>query len=607
MNNTFANKLFCLLSGIALAGSTYINVSHAALPNPTERIEYWQDNYTALSVVKDDRVKQANLVFKHILQAAGNRPGVEPRLLVIEENPLNISLPVSIPDGWIILSRKVLDVCYKDKQYGSDRLAFVLAHEVTHQLENDFWHMKFFQTIGASRSSNKKIARELQDIARQSNKIRAKELRADELGIIYAMMAGYDVNTIVGKNADSTFFDEWLAALNPERLGNHNTNSTHPSARQRATAVRARLEQVADKGDLFSMGLLFYQAGDFRRAIQSFDRFKKYYPGREVYLNLGASYHKLAMQYYRHRAKGKGILPLKTSIAIDPLNRASKIANRSVDDSSREFKDAIGHAISNYKKTLSLDPENIIAYNNIASAYILLGQPYKAISHLQDAEQIQPNHALMLNNMGVAFHMANNPQTANKYLNKAKHQGMKNNYVTPLYNIGVIAHQNGNSEKAKQNWHEYLSKDNDSAWARLVNKTMGHKLKSSTTSHSQREKLAGLEVGTYVEEIPVSWGKQPTKAVRLGSSPFRLTRYPNGVTTLAESSEVRILTTQAGFSGKTTRGIGIGNSEQDVLRKYGSPEQTYLSTRGKSLAYLSEGITIQTADGKVTGWILFWD
>lgn len=606
MNNTFAKKTFYTLSAILMAGSTYINVSHAALPNPTERIEYWQGNYTALSAIKDDRVKQANLVFKRILQAAGNRPGIEPRLLVIEENPLNISLPVSIPDGWIILSNKVLDVCYKDKQYGNDRLAFVLAHEVAHQLENDFWHMKFFQTMSASRSSNKKVVRELQDIARQSNKIRAKELRADELGIIYAMMAGYDVNTIVGKNADSTFFDEWLAALNPERLANRNTNRTHPTARQRATAVRARLEQVADKGDLFNLGLLFYQTGDFKHAIQSFDRFKKYYPGREVYLNLGASHHNLAMQYYRHRSKGKGSLPLRTSVAIDPLNRASKIANRSVDESSREFKNAIDHAISNYKKAISLDPENIIAYNNIASAYILLEQPYKAISHLQDAERIQPSHALMLNNMGVAFHMVNNPQTAIKYLNKAKHQGTKNNYVTPLYNLGVIAHQNGNNEKAEQNWQAYLSKDSDSAWARLINKALGHKLKSSP-SHNQREKLAGLEVGTYFEEIPTSWGKQPTKAVQLGSSSFSLTRYPNGVTTLAESREVRILTTQTGFSGKTARGVRIGHSERDVLRKYGSPEQTYLSTRGKSLAYLSEGITIQTADGKVTGWILFWD
>lgn len=606
MKNNFKNNSKLILSSLVLIGIAYIQNSQASLPNPTERIEYWQENYTALSPKNNIRVKQANLVFKHILQAAGNRPGVEPRLLVIDENPLNISLPISIPDGWIILSKKVLDVCYKNKKSGNDRLAFVLAHEVAHQLENDFWHMKFFQTIDASNSSNKKVVRELQNIAQQSNKIRAKELRADEMGIIYSMMAGYDVNTIVNKKHGNTFFDEWLAALNPLRVKQQPGHSSHPTSQQRATAIRARLEQVSNKGDLFNLGLLFYQTGNFTHAIQSFTEFKKYYPGREVYINLGASYHQLAMQYYRPLTKGKTALPLKTSISIDPLNRASKIANRSADTSNHKFKDFLNRAISNYKKAISLDPENIIAYNNIASAYILLEQPYKAIAHLQDAEKLQPMHSLMLNNMGVAFHLASNHEAALKYLNKAKHQGMNSNYVTPLYNLGVIAHQSGNTEKANTLWQTYLAKDKDSAWSTLVNKTLGLELNTSPTA-TQREKLANLEVGTYVEEIPTSWGSHPTKTIQLGSSPFKLTPYPNGVTTLIEANEVRLLTTQTDFKGKTARNIRIGNNEQDVLIKYGHPEQTYISAQGKSLAYTSEGISIQIADNKVTGWILFWD
>lgn len=600
------HKKFSLLILILLLNAVSSHVSLASLPNPTERIEYWQENYSVLLADTNNKVKQANLIFNKVLQAAGNRPGVEPRLLIIKENPLNVSLPISIPDGWIILSQKVLDICYSNKKHGSDRLAFVLAHEIAHQLENDFWHMKFFQIMATSTDKNNKITQELRNIAQQSNKIRAKELRADELGIIYSIMAGYNVNTIIEKKKENTFFDEWVAALNPDRVHNNYQNSTHPNSQQRATAVRARLEQVSNKGDLFSIGLMFYQAGDFTRAIQSFNEFKKYYPGREVYINLGASYHQLAMQYYHSQPKEKGDLPLKTSVAIDPLNRASKIATRSVSISNDKFNEALRHAISNYKKAISLDSENIIAYNNIASAYTLLKQPYKAIAHLQDAEKIQADHPIMLNNMGTAFHLANNQPEANKYLTKARNLGIKNNYVTPLYNLGVIAYQNGEKDKAKHYWLEYLSKDKDSAWANLITNTMGLNL-TQKPSITKREKLANLEVGTYVEEIPASWHTHTTKTLTLGSSPFKIIRYLNGVTSLIESREVRILKTQANFRGKTARNIRIGNKIDDVIQKYGSPEQTYISSQGKYLAYVSEGISIQITNGKVSGWILFWN
>jgi len=65
---------------------------------------------------------------------------------------LNITLPVSIPDGWVILSRSVLDLCYQHPRAAGDRLAFVLAHEIAHLLDDDFWHINFFNAIDISRT-----------------------------------------------------------------------------------------------------------------------------------------------------------------------------------------------------------------------------------------------------------------------------------------------------------------------------------------------------------------------------------------------------------------------------------------------------------------------
>jgi len=124
-----------LITGIMLF---HLQATAAVLPNTKERIDYWRNNYTELSVADDARVEVARSVFNRVLQAAGNRHGIHPRLHILAQDPVNMSLPISIPDGWIIISKSVLDMCYQQKQGAQDKLAFILAHEVAHLLEDDF-------------------------------------------------------------------------------------------------------------------------------------------------------------------------------------------------------------------------------------------------------------------------------------------------------------------------------------------------------------------------------------------------------------------------------------------------------------------------------------
>jgi Zn-dependent protease with chaperone function len=120
--------------------------------NPKERLEYWRQNYLELLPTEDPRAARAHAIFHRLLHAAGQKPGVIPRLYIIKSDPLGISVPIALPDGGIILSKGALDICYHEPARGDDRLAFVLAHELAHQLKDDFWHMQFFQAIEASKS-----------------------------------------------------------------------------------------------------------------------------------------------------------------------------------------------------------------------------------------------------------------------------------------------------------------------------------------------------------------------------------------------------------------------------------------------------------------------
>ncbi|KPJ90574.1 MAG: hypothetical protein AMJ55_13400 [Gammaproteobacteria bacterium SG8_15] len=201
----------------------------SALPNPQERIDYWQQNYSELTEVDDPRVANVHHIFGRVLQAAGNRYGVIPRLFIIKENPFNIVLPISIPDGWIILSRQVL------------------------------WHINFFSALSLLKKDNnveQKVVSEIQGIFTQTAKIEAKELRADERGILFSAMAGYNPFAIVDEQAgeQGSFFHEWHELLNVSQYEQMGAPNTHPTSSQRSTAVLARLKQVSEQSDLFSLG-----------------------------------------------------------------------------------------------------------------------------------------------------------------------------------------------------------------------------------------------------------------------------------------------------------------------------------------------------------------
>ncbi|MGE3539090.1 MAG: hypothetical protein AB7N91_16865 [Candidatus Tectimicrobiota bacterium] len=105
------------------------------------RLAWWQAHYPELTAQDDARVTKIHAIFARLRHAAGTRPGVEPRLYITRDAALT-GPAVSLPDGSIILSKQALDICYRVPQHGDDRLAFVLAHELAHQLKDDFWHLR---------------------------------------------------------------------------------------------------------------------------------------------------------------------------------------------------------------------------------------------------------------------------------------------------------------------------------------------------------------------------------------------------------------------------------------------------------------------------------
>ncbi len=592
--------LWLAMTGAAAAKST--------VPNPRERIDFWQKNYTAVTAETDVRVARAQEIFARVVRAAGHRPGVEPRLHVIAENPANISLPISIPDGWIIMSQGVLDFCYREPARGDDRLAFVLAHEVAHQLEDDFWHMKFFQALETldSGMTNRRALAELRDITSQTNKVEAKELRADEQGAAIAAMAGFDPRSIVDEANGNNFFHEWTATLDPRRLQTPSAVRSHPPADQRALAVEARLRQIVEQTDLFRLGLMYYAAGDFVRAIQAFNEFRRYFPAREVNHDLATAYHQLALRHKQLPIR-QNTPVFKLSVAIDPLTRAT-VRGLAAPNDSRAFSRNIAAAIKYYQLALAQDPGYLPVYRNLASAYIESGEPYKAVATLEDALKLASHDAAVLNNLGVAFYYTKNIAEAKSTLQRAER--LDPDYDAPLFNLATLLSQTGNAAEARQYWQRYLARDATSNWAQLIRAryNLAAPAAARPAATSGVEALSDLKVGAYQSEVPKAWGVGKMKSFHLDAEIETLVAYyPNHLVTVSEGREIRLIEALPGYHGSSARGIRIGSGREEVLTRYGSPTQILNATTGESLLYPALGITFNVNRGRVVSWLLYWE
>jgi len=160
----------------------------------------YRNAYGELLPERDEQAKRAHEIFQRLLDAA--RPQVTLRLLVTMTDDFTKPFACAIPDGSIILSKGVLQASYRDPARGDDLLAFVLAHEIAHHEKRDFWHRQFAQAIEASQADltdpqQREGPQRLLDFVNQMDERLVKEAQADEFGIFYASLAGFNTYRLV--------------------------------------------------------------------------------------------------------------------------------------------------------------------------------------------------------------------------------------------------------------------------------------------------------------------------------------------------------------------------------------------------------------------------
>ncbi|MCP4702603.1 MAG: M48 family metalloprotease [Gammaproteobacteria bacterium] len=389
-------------------------------------------------------VQKIEAVFKRVRAVADKPLKRPPKLSVVKKGN---AWAAALPDGYIVLPLKTAEICYHnvDEETGNARLAFVLAHELAHLANGDFWHKEFFDAVKPSEFPGL-----LQEYRDKSGK--EKEVAADDHGFIYAAMAGYPVDRLIEeKRGNENFFLYW------QQQAPAQANSPHPDPHERAKFLRIRLQKLLQEIHYFDFGVRLAHFSRCKDALYFLERFQRSFAGREVLNNIGFC----KLQLARKELKANAWLYWMPML-LDTVTQAEALGSSSGDLRSitlnREAELYLNEAKENFHKAVKTDPCYAPAWVNLAVTELYLNELYMAQAAVKKAREQAPDNleiqgldALILYETGLEA------DTWPLALTRLKTIAAKDNAPSSvLYNTARLLEKRGRAE-AKTVW-QHLAK-----------------------------------------------------------------------------------------------------------------------------------------------------
>lgn len=271
----------------------------------------------------------ASQVLENLFMAYGNRRQPRPRIEVVNDN---LGPRYRESARTIVLDRRSLEVC---RTFGSDSLsalAFIIGHELAH----------FFQEEAGGR--NGEFSYLAYDKNQGSNP--EKERLADIQGLFNAYLAGYH-STAILPELIARLYDAYQL---PSHLKGY---LTLEERQQSAVSVLTTVDTLSQ---LYEVSNALAALSHYQLASAGYRYILKYYPGREIYSNLGASAALYAM-FCSRKSPDAYLYPLE----IDPDSRLQKPRARGGEEELTEMervqrRHLLAEAEANLSQALRLDP-----------------------------------------------------------------------------------------------------------------------------------------------------------------------------------------------------------------------------------------------------------
>jgi tetratricopeptide (TPR) repeat protein len=580
--------------------------------DPAE-LRYWVNRY-ALVTTEDSLAKRAHQVFHRLMRVADKRINLSPQLFVLQD--VSSLKAFSLPNGPVVINYQVLNFCNSVPTQFNERLAFILAHELSHQLNGDFWHLNFFTEIEKDTQADRQTRERLRNIGRQSAETRAKELRADHYAILYMTLAGFSTAPLTSPS--NNLISEWYAQSGLDVQGYGDL----PRPKDRIEVVNAKLHFLFEELESFECGLYLYRTLKFKEAAAFFEAFKVNFPSREVFNDLGLAYFMEAQDLEpiavasRQKSTAKMIWSTQLeniSILASPQPSGYRGPRKREVTATAELESLKTKSIENLEECVRLDPYYANGFNNLGCVLDYAGRSFEAIGRFDQGLKLSPKSVDLLNNRAVALFHADRKLYKEALNELAMASRLGPHYAPAAYNSGVILSSMGKTDSANKCFTEFLNVSRMKPWndyvrdffvetaenkpkaerkTQLLESASGFSLTRVAAIRDEIEKRGQTKtIGTY------DYGIMHDRS--LGVNLLLVVRRGVGISSAA------LITVDSTYTGHTTRGISIGDSSDSVFNTYGLPDRVMNEMSREFLIFVRPGIGFEIRDNKVLSWYLF--
>ena len=388
---------------------------------------------------------------------------------------------VALPNGQIYFTRGLLDYVAKqwpDRPINADNavVAHVLAHELAHVLRQHTLQSSVFQE--AMRNASEFI-----NPAILTHVTRMHEIEADRVGITLAFLAGYhprggiEIMEARGRieevpaNLDHPTFDERVSYL--EEYWSNDVKYAFVS-------FSLGVGEIGDGDRELAKGKNANEAAShYRKALEHFARFRDTIkPTKNVLNNMAVAHARLGLF-----SLGKGDSPLhrwQTELSVERDSALAYVAvakgkaapgggtrGARKDDIPKDLREAV----SLFKEALERDAHYSRARENLAAAYIAMGQLDKAKSELDRIKGRGPGAARAAMMRGILYAESKKYKEAIAELRTAMQDPALQNAGT--YNLARLYVLAGDKAKAKELYQRYRKAVPRGPWSDAAKRELG--------------------------------------------------------------------------------------------------------------------------------------
>lgn len=310
---------------------------------------------------------QIRKVFNQLVLAYGSSK-TAPELVVTKQKQDRPAFYKFDKKPIVTIDTYLFTICRSFGKDSLNALSVVIGHELAHYYNEHSFCTDFAFAI---RNKNEAFSKKVKLIDKNQKII--YETQADDKGLFYAAIAGYEPFEVQPKLLDAIYNQYQLK-----------DTDGYPTKVQRKEIAKNALLKAKRLYETFTLGLKYIQEKNYDKAIEAFNTVNNDFPSRENYNNLGVAKTRQAIEL-KELSKGEVDMPKRFQypLEVDNTSRLKKASTRSSTDGEK-MRNLLNDAQKDFEEAIRLDPSYSIGFINLACVYDLLGKHISAIAEITE-------------------------------------------------------------------------------------------------------------------------------------------------------------------------------------------------------------------------------